>query len=183
MSYLLYIASTLGALALLLMMPRRRYNPRMLGALLGAVTLWRVTRAPNRPSPALGTRSMLLRKKLLRRKSPAKKMFLETVARNTTACSSPTPWPRVRTRPPSCGIACPIARAGRSGRMNWTTSSASAWTCFATTPGTGTGRRDPASLPRRGGRDHEKARGGRKKRSAFRVRRSGGQAAARRYVR
>ena len=100
MSYLLYIASTLGALALLLMMSRRRYNPRMLGALLGAVTLWRVTRAPNRPSPALGIRSMPLRKKLLRRKSPAKNMFLETVARNTTV------WHANRRRPWRWAFCC-----------------------------------------------------------------------------
>lgn len=39
MAYLLYIASALGAVAVYLMMPRRGYTPRRLGALLGAVTL------------------------------------------------------------------------------------------------------------------------------------------------
>ncbi len=37
--YALYIASVIGAAALLLMMPRRGFNPRPLGALLGAATL------------------------------------------------------------------------------------------------------------------------------------------------
>ena len=36
---MLYIASTLGAVALFMMMPRHGYSPRKLGALLGAVTL------------------------------------------------------------------------------------------------------------------------------------------------
>lgn len=39
MPYVLYIASTLGAVALFMMMPRHGYSPRKLGALLGAVTL------------------------------------------------------------------------------------------------------------------------------------------------
>lgn len=39
MQYGIYIASVLGALALLLMMPRRGYNPRWIGAILGAATL------------------------------------------------------------------------------------------------------------------------------------------------
>ena len=39
MPYVLYIASTLGAVALFMMMPRRGYSPRKLGALLGAATL------------------------------------------------------------------------------------------------------------------------------------------------
>lgn len=39
MSYALYIASTLGALALMLMMPRRGFTPAKIGALLGACTL------------------------------------------------------------------------------------------------------------------------------------------------
>ena len=39
MPYLLYIASLLGAAALLLMMPRRGYTPPFIGALLGAATL------------------------------------------------------------------------------------------------------------------------------------------------
>ncbi len=39
MHYALYIASALGAVALFLMMPRRGYNPRKLGALLGALVL------------------------------------------------------------------------------------------------------------------------------------------------
>jgi NADH-quinone oxidoreductase subunit J len=39
MHYGLYIASAIGAVALYLMMPRPGYNPRMIGALLGAMTL------------------------------------------------------------------------------------------------------------------------------------------------
>lgn len=39
MTYALYIASVVGAAALLLMMPRPGYNPRFLGGLLGAATL------------------------------------------------------------------------------------------------------------------------------------------------
>ena len=39
MHYALYIASAIGALALFLMMPRRGYNPRKIGSLLGAMTL------------------------------------------------------------------------------------------------------------------------------------------------
>jgi len=39
MMYALYIASGVGALALYLMMPRPGYNPKMLGALLGALVL------------------------------------------------------------------------------------------------------------------------------------------------
>jgi NADH-quinone oxidoreductase subunit J len=39
MQYGIYIASVVGALALLMMMPRRGYNPRWLGAILGAATL------------------------------------------------------------------------------------------------------------------------------------------------
>ncbi|MEX0775170.1 MAG: NADH-quinone oxidoreductase subunit J [Phycisphaeraceae bacterium] len=39
MSYALYIASALGAVALFLMMPRSGFSPRALGALLGAATL------------------------------------------------------------------------------------------------------------------------------------------------
>jgi len=37
--YGLYVATVVGALALFLMMPRRGYNPRKIGALLGAATL------------------------------------------------------------------------------------------------------------------------------------------------
>ena len=39
MPYVLYIASASAAVALFMMMPRRRYMPAKLGALLGAVTL------------------------------------------------------------------------------------------------------------------------------------------------
>lgn len=39
MHYALYIASAVGAIALFLMMPRRGYNPRKIGALLGAMVL------------------------------------------------------------------------------------------------------------------------------------------------
>ena len=39
MAYALYIASVVGAVALLMMMPRRGFNPRWIGGLLGAVTL------------------------------------------------------------------------------------------------------------------------------------------------
>lgn len=39
MNYALYIGSFLGALSLLLMMPRKRFSPVKLGALLGAATL------------------------------------------------------------------------------------------------------------------------------------------------
>ncbi len=39
MQYGIYIASVVGALALVLMMPRRGYNPRWMGAILGAATL------------------------------------------------------------------------------------------------------------------------------------------------
>ena len=39
MPYALYIASVIGALALLLMMPRRGYTPWLIGALLGGATL------------------------------------------------------------------------------------------------------------------------------------------------
>ncbi len=39
MPYLLYVSSTLGAVALLMMMPRRGYTPLRLGILLGAATL------------------------------------------------------------------------------------------------------------------------------------------------
>lgn len=39
MHYALYIASAIGAVALYLMMPRRGYNPRKIGTLLGALTL------------------------------------------------------------------------------------------------------------------------------------------------
>lgn len=39
MHYGLYIASAIGAVALYLMMPRPGYNPRMIGALLGAMAL------------------------------------------------------------------------------------------------------------------------------------------------
>ena len=39
MHYALYIASAIGAVALYMMMPRRGYNPRKIGALLGALTL------------------------------------------------------------------------------------------------------------------------------------------------
>jgi NADH-quinone oxidoreductase subunit J len=39
MLYAIYIASVAGAISLLLMMPRRGYNPRKIGALVGAITL------------------------------------------------------------------------------------------------------------------------------------------------
>lgn len=39
MQYTIYIASTIGAVSLYMMMPRPGYNPRMIGALLGAATL------------------------------------------------------------------------------------------------------------------------------------------------
>lgn len=39
MQYALYIASAIAAVALYMMMPRRGYNPRKIGALLGAMTL------------------------------------------------------------------------------------------------------------------------------------------------
>lgn len=39
MTYALYVGSFLGALSLLMMMPRQGYTPRKLGALLGAATL------------------------------------------------------------------------------------------------------------------------------------------------
>jgi len=39
MHYALYIASGIGAIALFMMMPRRGYTPRKIGALLGALTL------------------------------------------------------------------------------------------------------------------------------------------------
>jgi len=39
MHYAIYIASVLGAVSLLLMMPRDGYNPRKIGAVLGAATL------------------------------------------------------------------------------------------------------------------------------------------------
>lgn len=39
MTYALYIASACGAVALLLMMPRQGFNPRVIGAVLGAMTL------------------------------------------------------------------------------------------------------------------------------------------------
>jgi len=39
MHYALYIASAISAVALYMMMPRRGYNPRKIGALLGALTL------------------------------------------------------------------------------------------------------------------------------------------------
>ncbi|MEE9212228.1 MAG: NADH-quinone oxidoreductase subunit J [Phycisphaeraceae bacterium] len=39
MDYTLYIASVMGAIAVYLMMPRRGFTPRKIGALLGAVTL------------------------------------------------------------------------------------------------------------------------------------------------
>ena len=39
MEYALYIASVIGAIALTMMMPRRGYTPRILGALLGAAAL------------------------------------------------------------------------------------------------------------------------------------------------
>ncbi len=39
MQYALYIASAFGALALFMMMPRQGYNPRKIGALIGAMTL------------------------------------------------------------------------------------------------------------------------------------------------
>ena len=38
MHYALYIASAIGAVALYMMMPRRGYNPRKIGALLGALS-------------------------------------------------------------------------------------------------------------------------------------------------
>jgi NADH-quinone oxidoreductase subunit J len=39
MTYALYIASACGAVTLLLMMPRQGFNPRVIGAVLGAMTL------------------------------------------------------------------------------------------------------------------------------------------------